>query len=67
MEKMDELCGGKGMRSSWVERWLEFAIAVQEEDKKAVDEWYRWAEGELDKSGNDKLYYMLLYAAGEVS
>jgi len=46
-EKMDEVCGGEGQRSSWAERWLRLAVAVQEEDEEGVDEWVEWAKKEL--------------------
>ena len=46
-ERIDELSGLS--RSAWVERWLEFAVAVQEEDYNAARRWAEWAESQLSE------------------
>lgn len=58
---MEELSGGKGRRSSWVERWLEFAVAVCEEDQDAIDEWREWAAQQLDDRDFGRFYNLLVY------
>ena len=59
-EKMDEVCGGEGQRSSWAERWLRLAVAVQMEDRKAVEKWVEWAVSQSEHP------YELAWMIGEV-
>jgi len=45
---VDELSGGSGHRSNWVERWLWLAVGLQTGDKAVLEEWETWVKENLD-------------------
>ena len=60
-ERIDELSGLS--RSAWVERWLLFAVAVQEGDDRGINSWCEWAGRELDDCSMFELTETLRLAA----
>ena len=52
---VDELSGGSGHRSNWVERWLWLAVGLQTGDEAVMRKWEDWAMRNLSEDDRFEL------------
>ena len=53
--QINELSGGHGYKSNWVERWLWLAVGLQTGDEVVIEEWETWARANLSEDDRVEL------------